>query len=130
MDFLSPVVGTVTGIDMAQWKDVLIFGLKVFIFTMPFVFIGLLVENDVIRVPAISKAVKTLAVVIFILPLFFFGMLNYMAPGIHESFWEKHPLLEGFWIMEGRLAPAVLSGAVLLYLVLYVTETLRGDLSN
>jgi undecaprenyl pyrophosphate phosphatase UppP len=130
MDFLVPIVGTVTGIEMAQWKDIFIFALKVFIFTVPFVVIGLLVEKDVIRVPVLNRAVKSLVVFLFFLPVFLFGVLNYMAPGIHDAFWEKYPLLEGLWIMEGAWPPITLSGLALLYLLLYVVETLRGDLSN
>ena len=60
----------------------------------------------------------------------YFGILNYLAPGLSDSFWESYPLLEGFWIMEGSLAPAILSGMVLLYLLLYVVETARGDMSS
>ncbi len=130
MDFLSPIVGTVTGIEMAQWKDILIFALKVFIFTVPFIVVGVLVEKDVIRVPVLNRAVKSLVVFLFILPVFLFGVLNYLAPGMPDAFWEKYPLLEGFWIMEGTWPPVILSGLVVLYLLLYVAETMRGDLSS
>ena len=130
MDFLSPIVGTVTGIEMAQWKDIFIFALKVFIFTVPFVVVGLLVEKDVIRVPVLNRAVKSLVVFLFFLPVFLFGVLNYLAPGMPDAFWEKYPLLEGLWIMDGAWPPITLSGLALLYLLLYVAETLRGDLSS
>ena len=130
MDFLSPIVGTVTGIEMAQWKDILIFGLKVFIFSVPFVVVGVLVEKDVIQVPVLNRAVKSLVVFLFFLPVFLFGVFNYLAPGIPDAFWEKYPLLEGFWIMEGTWPPVILSGLVFLYLLLYVAETMRGDLSS
>jgi hypothetical protein len=130
MDFLSPIVGTVTGIEMAQWKDILIFALKVFIFSVPFIVVGVLVEKDVIRVPVLNRAVKSLVVFLFILPVFLFGVLNYLAPGMPDAFWEKYPLLEGFWIMEGTWPPVILSGLVFLYLLLYVAETMRGDLSS
>ena len=62
MDFLSPIVGTVTGIEVGEWKDIFIFSLKVFIFSVPFVVVGLLVEKDVIRVPALNRALKSLLV--------------------------------------------------------------------
>ena len=130
MDFLSPIVGTVTGIEMAQWKDILIFALKVFIFSVPFVVVGVLVEKDVIQVPVLNRAVKSLVVFLFFLPVFLFGVLNYLAPGMPDAFWEKYPLLEGFWIMEGTWPPVILSGLVILYLLLYVAETIRGDLSS
>jgi len=130
MDFLSPVVGTVTGVEAAQWKEILIFGMEVFIFLLPFVVIGLLVEKDVIRVPVVNRIVKSIVVVITSLPILLFGIFNYMAPGLSEAFWERHPVLEGFWIMEGRHAPAILTGVVLLYVLLYVAETARGDLSS
>lgn len=130
MDFVSPIVGAVTGIEMAQWKDILIFALKVIVFTIPFVVIGLLVERDVVRVPSFSRLIKSFTVFAFFLPVFSFGILNYVAPGIPDAFWERHPLLEGFWIMEGKVAPLVLSSLAFLYLVLYVVETWRGDLSE
>jgi hypothetical protein len=130
MDFLSPIVGTVTGIEMAQWKDILIFALKVFIFSVPFVVVGVLVEKDVIRVPVLNRVVKSLVVFLFFLPVFLFGVLNYLAPGMPDAFWEKYPLLEGFWIMEGTWPPVILSGLVFLYLLLYVAETMRGDMSS
>ena len=130
MDFLSPIVGTVTGIELAQWKEILIFGFKIFIFSVPFVVIGLLVEKDLIRVPVVSRIVKSTVVIIFSLPILLLGILNWMAPGLSDAFWERYPTLESFWIMEGRLAPATLSGMVLLFVVLYVLETARGDLRN
>ncbi len=130
MDFLSPIVGTVTGIEMAQWKDILIFALKVFIFSVPFIVVGVLVEKDVIRVPVLNRVVKSLVVFLFFFPVFLFGVLNYLAPGMPDAFWEKYPLLEGFWIMEGTWPPVILSGLVFLYLLLYVAETMRGDLSS
>jgi len=130
MDFLSPIVGTVTGIELALWKDILIFTLKVFIFAVPFVVVGLLVEKDIIRVPILSRVIKSLIVFIFFLPVFLFGILNYLAPGMPDAFWEKYPLLEGLWIMEGTWPPVILSGLVLLYLLLYVLETAQGDLSS
>ena len=130
MDSLSPIVGTVTGIEMAQWKDVLIFALKVFLFTVPFIVVGLLVEKDVLRVPVLNRFVKSLVTFLFFLPIFLFGVLNYMAPGMPDAFWEKYPLLEGLWIMDGALPPITLSGLALLYLLLYVAETVRGDLRS
>lgn len=130
MDFLSPILGTVTGIEMAQWKDILIFGLKVFIFSVPFVVVGLLIEKDMIRVPVFNRVVKSLIVFLFFLPVFLFGVLNYLAPGMPDALWEKYPLLEGFWIMEGIWPPVILCGLVFLYLLLYILETARGDLSS
>lgn len=128
MDFVSPVVGAVTGIEMAQWRDVIVFALKVFLFTLPFVVVGLLVEKDVIRVPRGHRLVKILVVFVFFLPLFLFGILNYLAPGMPEAFWEQYPFLEGLWIMEGRWPPALLSGLALLYLLLYAVEVIKGDM--
>lgn len=130
MDLLSPVVGTVTGVGVAQWKEILIFGMKVFIFLIPFIIIGLLVEKDVIRVPVVNRIVKSIVILICSLPIFLFGIFNYMAPGLPEEFWQSHPALGGFWIMEGRHAPAILSGVVLLYVLLYVAETAKGDLRS
>ncbi len=130
MDFLSPIVGTVTGIEMAQWKDILIFALKVFVFSVPFVAFGLLVEKDIIRVPVLNRVFKLLVVFLFFLPVFLFGILNYLAPGMPDAFWENHHLLEELWLMEGTWPPVILSGLVFLYLLLYLMETLRGDLSS
>jgi hypothetical protein len=130
MDVLSPIVGTVTGIEVAMWKDIFIFFLKVFIFTVPFVVIGLLLEKDVIRVPVLNRFIKSLIVFLFILPVLLFGVLNYLAPGMPDAFWEKYPLLEGFWIMEGTWPPIILCGLVFLYLLQYVVESVRGDLSS
>ncbi len=47
-----------------------------------------------------------------------------------DAFWEKYPLLEGLWIMEGAWPPVILLAVALLYFLLYVAETLRGDLGN
>ena len=130
MDFVSPIIGTVTGIEMAQWKDILIFTLKVFLFSIPFVVVGLLVEKDVLRVPVINRVVKSIIVFVFFLPVFLFGILNYLAPGMPDNFWERYPLLEGLWIMEGTWPPVILSLVALLYLLLYVVETMRGELRD
>ena len=83
-----------------------------------------------IKVPVINRVVKCLIVFLFFLPVFFLGILNYMAPGFPDAFWEKYPFLEGFWIMEGKGAPIILSGLVLLYLLSYLFETVRGDLRS
>lgn len=130
MDFVSPIVGTVTGIEMAQWREILIFALKVLVFTIPFILVGLFVEKDVLRVPPINRFVKCFVVLMFILPVFLFGLLNYLAPGMPDAFWEKYPILEGLWIMEGVWPPVILSAVALLYFLLYVAETLRGDLGS
>lgn len=130
MDYLSPIVGTVTGIEMAQWKDILLFSLKVFLFTVPFVIIGLLVEKDMIQVPLPNKVIKTLITFCLLVPVLLFGLLNYLAPGMPDPFWENYPFLEGLWIMEGTWPPIILSGLVMLYLLAYIVEILRGDMSS
>ena len=130
MDFLSPIVGTVTGVELAQWKDILIFALKVFVFTVPFVAFGLLVEKDIITVPVLNRAAKSFVVFLFFLPVFLFGILNYIAPGLPDAFWEEHLLLEEFWLMEGTWPPVILSSLVFLYFLLYLMEAWRGDLSS
>jgi len=130
MDFLSPIVGTVTGVEIAQWKDILIFSLKVFVFTIPFVAFGLLIEKDIIQVPVLNRVAKSLVVFLFFLPVFLFGILNYIAPGLPDAFWEEHLLLEEFWLMEGTWPPVILSGLVFLYFLLYLMDAWGGDLSS
>lgn len=130
MDFISPVLGTVTGIEAAMWKDILLFTFKVLLFVIPFILIGLFIEHDVQRVPVVNRLVKSGVVFLFFIPPFAFGILNYFAPDMPETFWESYPFLENFWLMEGKLAPLVLTGSVLIYLLLYVLETARGDLTN
>ena len=130
MDYLPPIIGTVTGIEMSQWRNILIFGLKVFIFSVPFVIIGLIVEKDILRVTLAGKVTRTFLVLIFSIPILLFAVLNYLAPGLPDAFWEKYRLLEGFWIMEGPGAPILLAGLTLLYLISYLAETIRGDLRD
>ncbi|UCG38460.1 MAG: hypothetical protein JSV00_09840 [bacterium] len=130
MDFLSPVLGSITGIEPAQWKVVFIFALKVFLFTLPFVALGLLLEKDIRTVPMSRKMVKSLVVLLFCLPPFLFGILNYAAPRLSQEFWEKYPLLESFWIMEGSLTPLLLSALASLFALLYIAEVMRGELRN
>ncbi len=130
MDFLSPVLGTVTGIEAAMWKDILLFTFKVFLFVIPFILIGLFIEHDVQRVPVVNRLVKSGLVFLFFIPPFSFGILNYFAPDMPETFWESYPFLENFWLMEGKLAPLVLTGSVLICSILYILETARGDLTN
>jgi len=130
MDFLSPILGTVTGIEMAQWKDIIVFCLKVFIFTVPFVVAGLILEKDSGRRLVLGQVMKSLLVLLFSLPVFLFGLFNYLAPGLPETFWDKYPLLEGFWIMEGTWPPVVLSGLALLYSILYIAENVKGELNS
>jgi len=129
MDFFSPVVGAVTGVGVAQWKDILIFTLKVFAFTVPFVAVGLLFEKDH-RARLLSRVTRSVLVLMFTLPVFLFGLFNFFAPGLPESFWARYPLLEGLWIMEGTWPPVVLSGLALLYFILCIAENVRGDLTN
>ena len=130
MDTLSPILGAVTGIKPAHWPEILSFSLKVFLFTLPFLAIGFLVERDIVRTPVLSRAVKSVLVFVFFLPVFLFGLLNYLAPGLKDAFWEKYPLLESLWIMEGKWPPLILAGLAFFYLLLYFMETVRGDLTG
>ena len=130
MDFLIPVLGTVTGIEAALWKDILLFTAKSVLFVVPFVLIGLFIERDINTVPVLNRFIKSIIVFVFFVPPFLFGILNYFAPDMPETFWESYPALENFWLMEGKMAPVVLSASVLLYFLLYVLENVRGDLTN
>jgi hypothetical protein len=130
MDFLIPVLGTVTGIEAALWKDILLFTAKCALFVIPFVVIGLFIERDVKTVPVLNRLIKSIIVFAFFVPPFLFGILNYFAPDLPETFWESYPALENFWLMEGKMAPVVLSASVLLYFLLYLLENIRGDLTN
>lgn len=130
MDFLIPVLGTVTGIEAALWKDILLFTAKSVLFVVPFVLIGLFIERDINTVPVLNRFIKSIIVFVFFVPPFLFGILNYFAPDMPEAFWESYPALENFWLMEGKMAPVVLSASVLLYFLLYVLENVRGDLTN
>jgi hypothetical protein len=130
MDFLIPVLGTVTGIEAALWKDILLFTAKCALFVIPFVVIGLLIERDFNTVPVLNRLIKSIIVFAFFVPPFLFGILNYFAPDLPETFWESYPALENFWLMEGKMAPVVLSASVLLYFLLYLLENVRGDLTN
>lgn len=130
MDYLIPALGSVTGIEMAQWKDILSFSLKVILFCLPFIALGLLIERDIISVPRLNRFAKICVLVLFAAPIFLFGVLNYMAPGLPDSFWDGHPTLESFWIMEGQWAPIILMALVAVFVILYAVETLSGDLSR
>ena len=130
MDYLSPIIGTVTGIEIADWREILIFGLKVFIFTVPFVILGVLVEKDIMKAPVVNRIIKSLIALLFCLPVFLFAVLNYAAPGMEDAFWERYPVLEGLWIMEGSWPPLILALLVLVYFTVYTLETFRGDLRD
>jgi len=130
LDYLIPVLGSVTGIEMAQWKDIFSFSLKVILFCLPFIALGLLIERDVIRVPRVNRFAKIFVLVVFAIPVFLFGILNYMAPGLPDAFWDGHPNLESFWIMEGEWAPIILMALVAVFVILYAVEVLGGDLTK
>ncbi len=130
MDFISPIVGAVTGIEAADWKDIFVFSGKVILFSLPFIALGLLVERDVVGVPWVNRLVKSGVVFLFVLPVLLFGVLNLVGPKLPEAFWEKHPILEGFWIMEGFWPPLLVIALASLYLLLYLSETLGGKMSR
>ena len=130
MDFLIPVLGSITGIDPANWKNILVFTLKVLVFCIPFVIVGIAIEKDVIKVPPINRAIKVAVLVIAALPPFLLGLLNYLAPRLPDSFWDTYPYLEDWWIIEGKWTPVLLMGFVVLFVVLYTLEVLGGDLSK
>lgn len=130
MDFLSPAIGAVTGIEMAQWKDIFIFAFKVVLLCVPFAILGLLLDGDIYRVPVTRRLVKSVVAVLFVTPVIMLGVLNYMADGLSDAFWAKYPFLESYWIMEGKWPPAVLALLALLFLILYLLETATGDLTN
>ena len=130
MDYLIPVLGSVTGVEVAQWKVILVFSLKILLFCIPFVILGLLIEYDVIRVPAKNRAIKIFVGLLFATPVFLFGLLNFLAPRLPDAFWDAHPSLEPFWIMEGKWSPLVLMGITLLFVLLYLLETITGELRH
>lgn len=130
MDFLSPVLGSITGIEAAHWKDILVFTAKVILFSLPFVALGLLFERDVLRVPLGNRLIKTAILMIAAAHVILFGLLNLVAPRLPDSFWENHPALESMWIMEGTWPPVILMGLVVLFVTLYAVEVLEGDLTK
>jgi hypothetical protein len=130
MEFLDPVLGAITGTELVPWRSILAFSIKVLFFCLPFIILGFLVEKDVIRVPAASKTVKSLVLLICVIPILMFAGLNYIAPKLQDSFWEVHPVLELFWIMEGSFAPLILAGLCLVYVSVYIAEIARGDLRD
>ncbi|MDQ6958675.1 MAG: hypothetical protein Q9M24_06130, partial [Mariprofundaceae bacterium] len=83
---------------------------------------------DVIRVPAKNRAIKICVMFLFTAPVFLFGLLNFFAPRLPDSFWDAHPALEQFWIMEGKWSPLVLIVIVILFVLLYLLETIGGEL--
>lgn len=129
-DYLVPILGSVTGVKMAQWKVIFFFSLKVFLFCVPFIVLGLLIEYDVIRVGVRNRAIKICVGVLFAVPVFLFAMLNFIAPRLPDIFWDTHPVLEQFWIMEGKWSPLVLMVIVTLFLLLYLLETIGGELTK
>ena len=130
MDYLIPALGSVTGVKMAQWKVILIFSLKVFLFCVPFIVLGLLIEYDVIRVPVRNRIIKICVGLLFAVPVFLFGLLNFIAPRLPDAFWDAHPALEPLWIMEGKWSPLVLMVIVVLFVLLYLLETIGGELTK
>lgn len=130
LDYLIPVLGSVTGLEMAQWKDILSFSLKAILFCLPFVALGLLVERDIVRVPVFNRFAKVGVLVLFSLPVFLFGIINYLAPGMPDDFWEKYPALELFWLMEGQWAPIILMALAAVFVLLYAAEVMSGDLTK
>ncbi len=130
MDFLTPILGSVTGIETAHWKDILIFAAKVILFAVPFAAMGYLLERDVIRVPAVHRVLKSAILMIFTVPFILFGILNFFAPRLPDAFWEKYPVLVSMWIMEGTWPPLVFMGVIVLFVLLYLIEVLGGDLTK
>jgi len=130
LDYLIPVLGSVTGLEMAQWKDIFTFSLKAILFCLPFVALGLLVERDIIKVPLLNRFAKLGVLVLFATPVILFGIFNYMAPGLPDDFWDRYPALESFWLMEGQWSPIILMTLVAAFVLLYAVEVLGGDLSK
>jgi hypothetical protein len=128
MDFIDPVLGTITGLESAQFGVILSFSLKALLFCLPFIVLGIMFEKDVCHVPVVGRVIKILILLAVITPVLVFALFNYMAPNMSETFWESHQVLETLWIMEGSFAPIVLAGLCLIYFFLYTAEVLRGDL--
>ncbi|GBE15710.1 MAG TPA: hypothetical protein ENH32_08120 [Proteobacteria bacterium] len=129
-DYLVPILGSVTGVKMAQWKVIFFFSLKVFLFCVPFIVLGLLIEHDVIRVPVKNRVIKICVALLFATPVFLFGLFNFIAPRLPDAFWATHSTLEQFWIMEGKWSPLVLMAIVILFVLLYLLETIGGELTK
>ena len=96
----------------------------------PFIVLGLLIEYDVIRVPVRNRVIKICVGLLFAVPVFLFGLLNFIAPRLPDVFWDAHPALEPLWIMEGKWSPLVLMVIVVLFVLLYLLETIGGELTK
>jgi len=130
LDFLIPVLGSVTGIDPAHWKDILVFTVKVIVFCVPFIVLGILVERDILKVPVSNRVVKIAVLIIAATPFFLLGALNFMAPKLGDAFWDKYPYLEDWWILEGEWTPILFMGFIAVFVILYTVEVMGGDLSR
>jgi hypothetical protein len=130
VDILDPILGTIAGIGRAGFSLIIFFSLKVLLFCLPFVAVGFILERDVYRVAVIGKVIKVSILLAFVLPVLLFAVFNYVAPGLHESFWENYQILEFLWIMKGPLAPVVLAGLCIFYVSVYAAAIVRGDLRD
>jgi hypothetical protein len=130
MDLISAAIGTATGVEAALLKDMIIFVLKSLVLCIPFAILGLIMGRDIYKASVLSRILKSLVVFLFVTPLILIGILNYHAEGLEDAFWETYPFLENFWIMEGKWPPAVITALSVIFLLLYLTETVTGDLTS
>jgi hypothetical protein len=130
MDFLDPILGGAAGLNAEEWKAVLLFSVKGVFFCLPFVALGAVLERDIHRVTVLGRVVKTLVVLLAVLPGLGLAILNLLAPRLPASFWETRPWLENLWIMEGTFPPVVFLFLCSGFLLLYLGETWRGSLRD
>lgn len=132
MKGLFASIATWLHFDPAVLPGAGVFALKVVAFCVPFVLLGFYLEKRVDgreKIDRTRRVVKAAIFVLFVLPMFGLGFLNYLntiRPILLAEYLEKHPDLQNLIIMDGLLPPLVLIGVLTLFSGLYLVETLRG----
>jgi hypothetical protein len=122
--------------DPAVFPAVGLFSLKVAVFCVPFLLLGLCLERKVdgkARTDLPRRSLKAAVFLLFTLPILLLGLVNYVntvRPTLLASLLEKHPDLENFMIIEGVWPSLLLVGLVTLFAILNLVEIDRGDTSR
>ncbi len=134
--------GSIAGIlgflklDPATMPEVAGFTLRMVIFCVPFLLLGLYLERGVDgreRIPRARRLVKMAVLSAGILPFCFLGgmnLVNALRPELLARVMEKNPDLQNLMVMDGLVSPLVLLGVLLVFFFLAASEILGGDTSR
>jgi hypothetical protein len=123
-------------LDPAVMPEVWGFTVRMVLFCIPFLLIGIYLERNVdgrVLIAGWPRMLKMFLLIVSVAPLGIIGavnLLNAVRPGLMAGVLAEHPALENLMVMDGMTGPLLLLGLLLVFTLLYAAEIATGDTSR